>query len=260
MYNNPDMYIPLATGVAGLVVITLISWLIYPYLLRALSRCAGRVSPKIIAPDPESGTRRRYEIRQKAWFSDPYTCVYEGPLRRGRPHGWGVWIDTSFQGELLTSYWYKGIPVGPFQSIENDTRNMLVNLRIIYASNSGGRWALNRTPITMGVACIEACVSGSFFKGYPIVKMVTQPKECQCPKNRCTCISDIFRKKHYRHFDDERVLTSVSVTVDKRHKTIGVTGFKPKNGVRSLCFFTVGLSVFLSVIVIVTQAREKCYD
>jgi esterase/lipase superfamily enzyme len=229
MYNNADRYIPLATATAGLVVITVIFWLIYPYVLRALSRCAGRVSPKIIAPDPETGTRRRYEIRQKAWFADPYTCVFEGPLRRGRPHGWGVWIDTSFQGELMTGYWYKGIPVGPFQSIENDTRNMLVNLRIIYASNSGGRWSLTRTPLTMGVACIEACVSGSFFKGYPIVKMVTQPKECACPKNSCGCVSEIFRKKHYRHFDDERVITSVSVTVDKRFNTLSVTGFQPRS-------------------------------
>jgi len=34
MYNQPSLYVPLATGVAGLVIITIICWLIYPYVLR----------------------------------------------------------------------------------------------------------------------------------------------------------------------------------------------------------------------------------
>ena len=29
-------------------------------------------------------------------------------------------------------YWEEGLPVGPFESIENDTRSFLVNLRIIF--------------------------------------------------------------------------------------------------------------------------------
>lgn len=53
-------------------------------------------------------------------------------------------MDTSYQGELLTGYWEQGIPVGPFESMENDTRSLLVNLRIIFGTNGGGKWWLDR--------------------------------------------------------------------------------------------------------------------
>lgn len=45
----------------------------------------------------------------------------KGDMANGRPHGYGTWIDTSYQGELLTGYWRNGIPIGPFESTENDT-------------------------------------------------------------------------------------------------------------------------------------------
>lgn len=75
-------------------------------------------------------------------------------------------MDTSYQGELLSGYWEQGIPVGPFESMENDTRSLLVNLRIVFGTNGGGKWWLDRTPLNMGVASVECCVSGNFFKVY----------------------------------------------------------------------------------------------
>jgi hypothetical protein len=52
-------------------------------------------------------------------------CVfaYEGELGdddagRPVPHGWGTWTDTVRHGERLTGYWERGLPVGPFRSLE----------------------------------------------------------------------------------------------------------------------------------------------
>jgi len=34
MYNNPTLYVPLGATIGGLLILTVISWLIYPYVLR----------------------------------------------------------------------------------------------------------------------------------------------------------------------------------------------------------------------------------
>ncbi len=62
----------------------------------------------------------------------------------GKPDGWGTWIDRAQTGEFLQGYWDSGIPVGPFHSIENGTRSMLVNLRIFFATDGGGKFWLER--------------------------------------------------------------------------------------------------------------------
>ena len=87
----------------------------------------------------------RFEKNQIRWFSQKeYKCVFEGTLDHGgNATGYGTWIDTSYQGEFLKGFWKNGYPVGPFESMENDTRNILVNLRVIYGTNSGGSF-LNR--------------------------------------------------------------------------------------------------------------------
>jgi hypothetical protein len=36
MYNNPELYVPLGTGIGGLVVLTFVGWLLYPYVLRCV--------------------------------------------------------------------------------------------------------------------------------------------------------------------------------------------------------------------------------
>lgn len=154
--------------------------------------------------------------------------MYEGPLRNGKPHGIGTWMDTSYQGELLSGYWEQGVPIGPFESIENDTRSFLVNLRIIFGTNGGGRWWLDRTPLNIGAASVECCVSGNFFKGYPKVFMINGPEECLCNRNSCSCVQSIVRNKHYKHIDDEKSLRSVVVSVDRKHGTIAVSGHKPR--------------------------------
>lgn len=229
LYERPDLYVPILTVIAGLVIVTLINFYTYPIIVRAWHMCTGELYPKLIVSHDAEG-RDRYEMEHipfLCWANNSTKCVYEGPLKDGKPEGWGVWIDTSFQGELLHGYWAKGIPIGPFESKENDTRNILVNLRIIFATNRGGWWWLERTALQMGVASVETCVSGHFYSGYPVVKMLLGPLQCQCVLGDCNCVSDIVQNKHYKHIDDEKKLKSISITIDKKMRSLNITGFRP---------------------------------
>lgn len=220
LYNSPNYYIPLGTIVLGLISLTILYWIVNPYIIRAFSRCRGSRPPKIIHDD----VSMRYEIHQNVCCSPAYICVYEGPMKRGKPHGLGIWVDSSYHGEFLKGYFSNGIPIGPFESIESETRNILVNLRIIFATNCGGRFWLTRTPLHYGVASVEACISGFFYKNYPLTQMISPPTCCTC-EVQCKCIKDIIRNKLYKHIDDERKLNSISVNIDGKTSSLHIPGF-----------------------------------
>ena len=223
-YNKPTGYIPLLTAVVGLIFIAVMNYVMYPYVLRALSRLRGGVAPKIYVDD-ESKTPR-YEIHQDAWCSAPYTCVYEGEMLNGRPHGLGSWIDTSPQGESLHGYWHRGFPIGPFESVESETRNILTCLRIVYGTIRGRDWMwLGRGPLCMGVATVETCVSGgSFFKKFPICRYITEVKQCPCPRRQCDCIHQIFKNHFYLHVNDEQPLKSLTVSINRKNRALHIPG------------------------------------
>lgn len=224
LYDNPAGYVPLLTAVVGLAILTVLNWIMYPYMLRALSKCRGGVAPKIEVDD-ESATPR-YEIYQDAWCSAPYSCVYEGEMLNGRPHGLGSWIDTSPQGENLHGYWHRGFPIGPFESVESETRNILGCLRIIYGTIGAGDWSWLRSgPLCFGVATVETCVSGGhFFKMFPLCRFITEKRECQCKKKRCTCILRIFRNNYYVHINDSQPLKSITIGIDRKNRKLHVPG------------------------------------
>ena len=77
-----------------------------------------------------------------------------------------------------------------------------LTFRIVYGTNSGGKWWLNRTPLSVGVASVETCVSGNFFKGYPLVTMLAGPT---IAKN-FDAVKEVFHKKLYRHIEDESIV------------------------------------------------------
>lgn len=222
-YNNPTGYVPLITICIGLAIFVVFCWILYPYLLRAVSKLRGGVAPKIHVDD-ESATPR-YEIFQDAWCTAPYSCVYEGEMLNGRPHGLGSWIDTSPQGENLHGYWHRGFPIGPFESIESETKNILGCLRIVYGTIGGGDWLwLAKGPLCFGVATVETCVSGSFLKKFPICRFITQKRECQCRKKRCTCIHRIFKNRYYIHITDSQPLKSITISIDRKNRKLHVPG------------------------------------
>jgi len=178
------------------------------------------------APSLLNAKQIRLDIVQKSFFSFSAECVYQGALKNGKPDGFGMWIDTSDRGEFLEGVWKDGIPIGPFQSLENGTRSMLMNLRIIFASNAGGKFNLERVPLMFGVASVESCVSGNFLKGYPSVDIMFD-MECECQKySHCQCVAKILsNKEYYQHFDDDKELRSVVISLDKNH--LAIAGYKP---------------------------------
>jgi len=84
-------------------------------------------------------------------------------------------------------------------------------------------------PLSFGVASVESCVSGNFFKGYPMVQKLYGPRECMCLDDRCTCIQELFKNKLYLHVDDEKKLTSVTISIDKKLRSLKMTGYLPKH-------------------------------
>jgi len=226
LYYEKQYYIPLVSLGSGILVFSIICFFVYPYLMRCMFSITGGITLNVDKDHWVKGESNRFTIKQKSLFHKPTTCIYEGPLLDGRPHGIGTWMDTSFQGELLTGIWEYGIPLGPFESIENDTRSLLVNLRIIYGTNGGGKSWLDRIPLNTGVASIECCVSGNFMKGYPKVSMIQGPDLCRCSQNNCICIKNVLEKKAYRHIDDDKQLTSVVVSLDRRLDTLAISGYK----------------------------------
>ena len=153
------------------------------------------------------------------------------------------------------------MPIGPFESTENETRSVLANVRLMFATciadDSRG---LARAPLTYGVAGVEvrpifalqfvsfshslthshththththtpplfrvqACISGVFFKNFPKVNMVKPAVECRCQPSRCVCISGFFARSDWRHLDEVKPTETVTVMVDKRNEQLLVSG------------------------------------
>eukprot|EP01126_Amoeba_proteus_P037820 TRINITY_DN3918_c0_g2_i3.p1 TRINITY_DN3918_c0_g2~~TRINITY_DN3918_c0_g2_i3.p1 ORF type:complete len:395 (+),score=38.92 TRINITY_DN3918_c0_g2_i3:157-1341(+) len=223
--NIDNYFFCLVIYLGGVIFLTAIDFLFYPIMLRAWFSLTGNLSPQITVSEGQGRNGEkvlRYEIEESHLLTSNTKCVYEGPLLEGKPHGFGVWVDTSYQGDLLKGYFSHGIPVGPFQSVETDTGNILVNLRIIYGSNGGGEWSLHRTDLTVGVASVETCVSGKFFKGYPMVTYLTDPISVI---DNLDHVKKIFDKKFYLHPDEEKGVTSVTVNIAQDRKLLNITGF-----------------------------------
>jgi hypothetical protein len=152
LYWEESKYIPLGIAVGGGILMTFIAFMIFPYIFHCYLECTGSVTPKL--PPPKEGVvapssddpNVRIEFEQKGFFlgGTSVECVYQGQIRDGKPHGVGVWIDTSPQGEFLQGWWEDGVPRGPFESMENGTRSYLVNLRIFFACDAGGKMWLER--------------------------------------------------------------------------------------------------------------------
>eukprot|EP01127_Copromyxa_protea_P010768 TRINITY_DN2658_c0_g1_i1.p1 TRINITY_DN2658_c0_g1~~TRINITY_DN2658_c0_g1_i1.p1 ORF type:complete len:654 (+),score=83.85 TRINITY_DN2658_c0_g1_i1:391-2352(+) len=222
--SKPGLYMSVGCSVGGVIFLTVVNWMFSNIVLRAWYSCTGSLTSEIVVDsDAREEGIHRCEIEETHLFSPNTKCIYEGPLVNGKPHGIGTWIDTSYQGDFLRGYWSHGFPVGPFESVEHNTRNILANLRIIYGTNGGGGSWITKKPLSVGVGSIETCVSGNFFKGYPMVSHLTGPIEC---KKGNRYLKDLIDGKHYIHLDDEKSMTTITVNVDKRHKKLNITGFE----------------------------------
>lgn len=57
----------------------------------------------------------RIEFEQGNCYSKSVQCVYQGPVRDGKPHGMGVWIDTSLQGIGKPWEWFNSMKGSSFK-------------------------------------------------------------------------------------------------------------------------------------------------
>ncbi|EKE42709.1 hypothetical protein ENUP19_0339G0008 [Entamoeba nuttalli] len=146
-----------------------------------------------------------------------------------RTSGFGTWIDNSFHGERLEGYFDNAIPVGPFHSVESKTPNIFKSIRIIFASNSGGKLFIEKTKLGYGVASVECCVSGTFYKHYPLVHYIAEKKECNCRKRECFCITNILKNHLYFHLEENKPVSNISVMVDQKENCLFIPGYYSKH-------------------------------
>ncbi|ELP84824.1 hypothetical protein EIN_283700 [Entamoeba invadens IP1] len=218
-YYQPGYYIPY---LFACVLFVLFSVFVYSTELRLkrfyISQIRRETNPikKIIQEDTV-----RYEIQQQQTFGSPHLCVLESKVS-GYVEGESLWIDTSDQGEFVTGWFEGGEPVGPFESIESGTRNVLHSLRIIFATNAVGKYTNHRQPLHYGVAGVECNVSGNFYLGYPRCRFINGPNLCTC-EGPCHCLSNQFQ--YYKHSDDNKPIETITLSVDPLNN-LSITGFQ----------------------------------
>ena len=101
----------------------------------------------------------------------------------GKPNGYGEWKS---YGETLGGMWYKGIPIAPYLSREAEGGGVFKAIRIAYATCSANdidtrnikpKWLTQMNDqglndLCIGVVEVEACISGTFYKEYPVVNFL----------------------------------------------------------------------------------------
>ncbi|KAL7719651.1 Uncharacterized protein QTN25_003349 [Entamoeba marina] len=149
----------------------------------------------------------------------------EGNITDGAAEGYCTWLDPSEQGEFLRGIWKNGIPIGPFVTTENNSRTVMQNLRILYASIADGAlWNKRKNPV-VGVMGVESIISGSYYSGYPKCDIVRDEEGCSC-EGECNCFDKVLKSGHYCHQPEKDFKTTIEVTVDNNRKALNSTGYR----------------------------------
>eukprot|EP00411_Alexandrium_monilatum_P065187 CAMPEP_0175530914 /NCGR_PEP_ID=MMETSP0096-20121207/21901_1 /TAXON_ID=311494 /ORGANISM="Alexandrium monilatum, Strain CCMP3105" /LENGTH=747 /DNA_ID=CAMNT_0016833639 /DNA_START=1 /DNA_END=2243 /DNA_ORIENTATION=+ len=98
----------------------------------------------------------------------------------GRPHGFGIWCDTSFHGECLRGYWVHGRPVGSFTSRETGSGAQFLQRAVGYVTSrddcrpnkiSRSSMLPRKTDyLRYGHGQVEVSFAGGFFPFLPSVE------------------------------------------------------------------------------------------
>ena len=134
----------------------------------------------------------------------------------GRPHGEGVWNDSSYHGEILSGSWRHGIPIAPFRAIDYTTAYTFQAVRVAYAHNRAESidqyWyrCIQSETIMWGVCSVECSTAGKFYKHLPKVQHVTGPWS-----NVDDTISALQLNPRHEH-----ALTSVTITAGRENLQI----------------------------------------
>ncbi|CAG8690465.1 3565_t:CDS:2, partial [Scutellospora calospora] len=117
------------------------------------------------------------------WFRHG-VVTYRGEVDEdGFPHGFGEWVDDSFDGECLKGIWEHGVPIGPFQSRGSGTGDAFHAVRVGLVKNQCTPWDEWRlfprqyqNGIEVNVASVECSVSGKYLKHLPRATVIVSPK------------------------------------------------------------------------------------
>jgi len=152
--------------------------------------------------------RIRFYYRQPGewpwrWFGGSVKRVasYEGEIDSdGRPHGYGTWQDSAPRGEHLRGTFNHGLPCGPFQSSETETGHGFSCVHIAFAHDRAEAWdvkhwtpKLNDTGLHWGIASVEACFAGAFFKHLPSSSLFLPPTSEAVGGTAHSCVSYLRR-------------------------------------------------------------------
>ncbi|TMW62037.1 hypothetical protein Poli38472_009530 [Pythium oligandrum] len=139
-----------------------------------------------------------YRSRALFFSRKRHTATYTGGLDEdGRPHGYGMWNDTSFHGERLTGQWEHGLPIGPYRSFEHGSGYCFVKVRVGYCHNRAEerpdqiRFFPRHSSegLHWGVTSVECSVSGGFFKFLPSVNHLTPiDGSSEAPQSAADCV------------------------------------------------------------------------
>ncbi|TMW62036.1 hypothetical protein Poli38472_009529 [Pythium oligandrum] len=139
-----------------------------------------------------------YRSRSRFYTRKRHTVTYTGGLDEdGRPHGYGMWTDTSFHGERLTGQWEHGLPIGPYRSFEHGSGYCFVKVRVGYCHNRAEerpdqiRFFPKHSSegLHWGVTSVECSVSGGFFTFLPSVDHLTPiDGSSEAPQSAADCI------------------------------------------------------------------------
>jgi len=132
---------------------------------------------------------------------------------QGRPHGYGYWKDLG--GERLTGYWRHGRPIGPYQARVLDDGSGFTAIKLGYY-----RYDHVKDDITIGIAHVEASVTGKFYMGFPKIHLIRAPEPASDYLKRNANRFDFFkdnmkqlilrRKSHERQPSYDKIMKTVN--------------------------------------------------
>mmetsp|Transcript_34282 Transcript_34282/g.54915 ORF Transcript_34282/g.54915 Transcript_34282/m.54915 type:complete len:742 (+) Transcript_34282:291-2516(+) len=144
------------------------------------------------------GIERFWRIRRIQPFTVTYrdqymfsrkSCTYRGETdKHGLPHGYGQWMDDSYNGELVSGLWHHGSPIAPFRAREYGSGFAFEAVQIAFVQLTDDPFSSNKAygsvdgPFRCGVVSTECSVSGAFFSHLPQSRIIgsVRPLEGLC--------------------------------------------------------------------------------
>eukprot|EP00931_Biecheleriopsis_adriatica_P050078 TRINITY_DN28988_c0_g1_i1.p1 TRINITY_DN28988_c0_g1~~TRINITY_DN28988_c0_g1_i1.p1 ORF type:complete len:715 (+),score=98.84 TRINITY_DN28988_c0_g1_i1:128-2146(+) len=177
--------VPFVLGWAIAVAATVLAGLLHHYVVPAfIYRLCWRRSLRswFCVQQVQATADLRFSYRPWGWFSWQ-TCEfhYEGEKdEEGKPHGTGMWQDSSFHGECLSGHWVHGEPRGSWRSREYGTGAQFAQIPIAYVTSRADcpPFDLEKTfllpsrgdSLRYGVGQVEVSLAGGFYPFLPSVE------------------------------------------------------------------------------------------